>query len=77
MIVSKPDEQELIPTDIGAGLDLHFFLLSSDELNGAGRFFVQIAIAQQVSEDRNVAADIAARQKKWFHYHCTLVIDFL
>ena len=45
MIVSKPDEQELIPTDIGAGLDLYFFLFSSDELNGAGRLFVQIAIA--------------------------------
>jgi hypothetical protein len=45
MIVSKPDEQELIPTDIGSGLDLYLFLLSPDEFNGAGRFFVQIAIA--------------------------------
>src|ERR1700745_3533701 len=61
----------------GAGSDLYLLLLSPDELNGARRFFVQIAIPQKVSEDRNVASDIASRQKKWFHDHCTLVTNFL
>src|ERR1700757_4684442 len=61
----------------GAGLSLYFLLLSPNELDGARRLFVQIAISQKVSEDRNVAPDIASRQKKRFHYHCTLIIDFL
>jgi hypothetical protein len=62
--------------DTGAGWDLYFFLLSPDKLSGARRFFVQIAIPQKVSEDRNVASNIASRQKKWFHHYRTLVINF-
>jgi hypothetical protein len=83
MIVSKPDERELSLPILtasplaGAGLSLYFLLLSTNELDGARRLFVQIAISQKVSEDRNVAPDIASRQKKWFHYHCPLIIDFL